>query len=111
MKPHRIALVAALAIGARVATVAATLLPRLWNMKAEYVTAAVICRTEDDVAESHGQWPRSWADLGEDMSAYTTINFSLDPEKASAADVAASIKPLSGRSLTYPHAERDLERL
>jgi hypothetical protein len=111
MKPHRVAVVAALALGALVAAVSATLLPRLWNMRAEYVTADVIRKTEAYVAQSHGQWPRSWSDLGEDMSAYTAIDFSLDPEKASARDVAAAIKPVSGRYLTYPHAKRDLERL
>jgi hypothetical protein len=111
MKRRRVALVAALALGALVAVVAAPLVPQIWNLKAEYTTAVVIRRAEAFVSENRGRWPRSWADLGEDMSAYTTIDFSLDPEKASASDVAAAIKPVSGRYLTYPHAEQDLKRL
>jgi hypothetical protein len=101
----------ALVISGLVAVLAAGPVPRLWNMTAEYVTAAVIRDTEEYVVRSQGRWPQSLADLGEDRSRYTTINFAIDPKSSSKADVVRAIRPVSGKFLTYPHADRDLERL
>ncbi len=111
MTARRVLVAIALVISGLVAALAAGLVPRLWNMTAEYVTAGVIRDTEEYVVRSQGRWPKSWADLGEDRSRYTTINFAVDPDSSSKADVASAIRPVSGRFLTYPHADRDLERL
>ena len=111
MTPRRVLVAIALVIGGLIAALAAGLIPRLWNMTAEYVTAAVIRDTEEYVVRSQGRWPQSWADLGEDRSRYTTIDFAIDPKSSSKADVARAIRPVSGKFLTYPHADRDLERL
>ena len=75
MTPRRVLVAIALVIGGLIAALAAGLIPRLWNMKAEYVTAGVIRDTEEYVVRSQGRWPQSWADLGEDRSRYTTIDF------------------------------------
>jgi hypothetical protein len=111
MTPRRVLVAIALVISGLIAALAAGLIPRLWNMKAEYVTAGVIRDTEEYVVRSNGRWPQSWADLGEDRSRYTNINFAIDPDSSSKADVGRAIRPVSGKFLTYPHADRDLERL
>jgi hypothetical protein len=86
--------------------------PKLWNMKSEYVTAGVIEDVQAFVEKTHGQWPRSWADLGsKDLSSYTRVDFSLDPVTATEQDVLSSIAPRSGKYYTYPHADDHLKRL
>ena len=94
---------------ALVALVVVALWPKFSNMKAEYVTAGVIRDTGRFIKKTDGQWPRSWADLGEDYSRFTDFNFSLDPAKATKDDVLGSINPKSGRYYTYPHSKEDLE--
>jgi hypothetical protein len=111
MKVRRAVAVIAAVVGVVLVAIAVTLLPRLWSMRSEYETAGVIRRVEEYVTKSHGRWPRSWADLGEDLSHYTKVNFSLDPITATRSEVASAITPVSGRYLTYPHSQRDLERL
>jgi len=86
--------------------------PKLANMKSEYVTARVIRDTHAFVKKTHGQWPRSWADLGsEDLSSYTRMRFDIDPATATREDILSAISPKSGRYLTYPHAGNGLARL
>ena len=94
---------------ALVGCVVVALWPKVSNMKSEYVTAGVIRDTGLFITKTDGQWPRSWADLGEDRSRCTDLNFSLDPVKATKDDVLGAIKPKSGRYYTYPHSKEDLE--
>ncbi len=86
--------------------------PQLCNVTSEYRTAGVVREVKAFVTKTDGQWPRSWADLGdEDSSSYTRVDFSLDPATATKEDVLSSIGPLSGKYYTYPYAQRDLEDL
>jgi len=85
---------------------------RFLNMKSEYVTAGVIRNTNAFVEDTGGQWPRSWTDLKmDDMSAYTRMNFDIDPTTATKEEIMSSIRPQSDMYITYPNAEDDLERL
>jgi hypothetical protein len=94
------------------AVIALALAPKLINMKSEYVTAGVIRDTHAFVKTHQGQWPTSWSDLGsEDFSSYTRMRFDLDPLSATKEQVMSAISPQSGKYLTYPHAEADLEAL
>ncbi|MBA4386677.1 MAG: hypothetical protein C0404_01780 [Verrucomicrobia bacterium] len=86
--------------------------PKLFNMKAEYVTAGVIRDVGTFVKNTHGQWPKSWGELkSEDLSSYTRVNFALDPATATEQEVLSSIAPRSGRYHTYPQAAEDLKSL
>jgi hypothetical protein len=86
--------------------------PKLVNMKSEYVTAGVICDTHAFVKKTGGQWPQSWQDLGsDDFSAYTRMRFDVDLESINKEEIMSAISPQSGKYLTYPHANADLEAL
>lgn len=86
--------------------------PPLLNMKSEYVTARVISDVRIFVEKNDGKWPKSWQDLGgHDYTAFTTMNFNLDPDTASRDEVVDAIQPRSGKYYTYPHAREQLESL
>lgn len=85
---------------------------KLLNMKSEYVTGGVIHNTLEYTRNTGGLWPRSWADLkSEFASAYTRMNFDIDPATATKQEIMSAIRPRSGMYLTYPGARRDLEQL
>lgn len=98
---------------AGVAIIAWAFGPKWANLKSEYMTAEVIIATHNYVAKTSGQWPRSWADLEltENPAAFTRMRFDLDPATATESEVMAAIAPLSGKYLTYPHAQSDLHDL
>ena len=108
----RASLVLGLVLVIAVAWTAWKLYPRLANLSNEYETAQAIVATTTFVAYHHGQWPRSWTDLGlADRGAQTRMNFALDPTTATRDDVQAAILPATGRYYTYPHARAQLDAL
>jgi len=113
-KPFIATLIIVICLGiAVVALVVWALGSKRGNMKSEYMTADVITATQNYVQETHGQWPRSWADLEmtEDPSPFTRMRFDLDPATATQEEVMSAIAPLNGKYLTYPHAQRELQAL
>lgn len=89
-----------------------TLAPKLKNLKSEYGTADAIRATEAFVKEHHGQWPKSWSDLGmSNQDALTTMNFNLNPNTATKETVLTAIQPRNGKYYTFPHSVWMLENV
>jgi hypothetical protein len=105
---RKMCLAAACLLAGGILLVTAALWTKFSNMKAEYVTAGVISKVAVFVERTGGQWPKSWGDLGEDQSAFTVVDFSLDPSRATLEEVIAAVRPRSGRFRTYPHARDEL---
>lgn len=76
----------------------------------EKVVADVFGKLEAYVTTTHGQWPRSWDDLGldeDDMGRYIELDFTLDPQTASVEDVARAIEPTNQpHGMPWPLAVR-----
>ena len=86
------------------------LIVKFWNMSSEYNTGYTINDVTKYVEENK-QWPKSWAELPNDYSEFTDINFSLTINSASEEEVMASITPKSKVYYTYPRAKGLLKSL
>jgi len=76
---------------------------KFYNMKSEYVTAAVIRKTADFI-RVHQKWPSSWAELGDgDLSKYTHFDFTVKLHESDRYVIMRSINTRRGIWKTYPH--------
>jgi len=87
----------------------------LLNMKSEYRTAGVIRELDGHVKSHRGEWPGSAAEFGGQRpeEAGVQIDFSMTSERILEDPrlLREAVRPESRRFYTYPHYERDLERL
>lgn len=88
---------------------------QLSNMTHEYETARVIGDVQEFVEDNDGQWPESWSDIGSgrDWSEHTVVRFDLTAQDFldNPALIHQAIQPVTGKYITYPHAQRRLEFL
>jgi hypothetical protein len=85
------------------------------NLTHEYATAGVIADVQEFVENHDGQWPESWSDIGSgrDLSEHTVVRFDLTTQDFidDPALIHEAIRPVTGKYITYPHAQRQLENL
>ena len=91
------------------------LYPRLSNMKSEYETAQAINALKSHLRENGGKWPTSAADLGDKYpeGGIVVIDYSADSSVLvrDPGRLRRAVRPRSGKFLTYPAYESDLEEL
>jgi len=98
-----------------VATIAAILVPKFLNMKSEYGTAEAIDALSKFVREHDGRWPASPSELGGKFPAdgEVVIDYTMTSPRLieNRSLLREAVHPRSGKFYTYPHYQRDLDRL
>jgi hypothetical protein len=91
------------------------LTPKFRNMKAEYGTVEAIHELSSFARENDGRWPSGPADLGGKYPAggevYIDYGMTCSRLLADPALLKQSVRPKSGKFLTYPHYEEKLAGL
>ncbi len=98
-----------------IVSVVVILAPKFRNMRAEYATAEAIHDLSAFALENDDRWPSAPADLGAKypVGGEVYIDYGMTSSRllADPALLKQSVRPKSGKFLTYPHYEEKLAGL
>ena len=107
--------IVALILLAAVVSITVSLYPKLSNMNSEYETAQAIRDIDVYLRENEGMWPTSADDLGGiyPIGGDVTIDYDVTSAEILAQPelLRNSIRPRSGKFLTYPHYDMQIDSL
>jgi len=102
-------------IAALMISLVVTFYPKLSNMKSEYDTAQAIRDLSQYLRENEGRWPASPDDLNGDyhQDGDVVVDYSINSSTLieNPELLPLSVRPRSGKFLTYPYYEEDLSSL
>ena len=115
LRMHRVRQVIVALLIVLIIGVVVILTPKFRNMSAEYATAEAIHDLSAFVVGNDGRWPSSPADLADKypVGGEVDIDYGMTSSRliADPALLKQSVRPESGKFLTYPHYEVKLAGL